>query len=108
VALNYYVQAKHYDRSREPSFPHRHICHFHLDRFSHQPHLLSSSGKKDEGIIKVILELGRTLGLKVVAEGVETLEQLTFLKDNACKEIQGFYFYRPITAQEVAEVLPKQ
>jgi EAL domain-containing protein (putative c-di-GMP-specific phosphodiesterase class I) len=44
----------------------------------------------------------------VVAEGVETLEQLTFLKDNACKEIQGFYFYRPITAQEVAEVLPKQ
>ena len=63
---------------------------------------------KDEGIIKVILELGRTLGLKVVAEGVETLEQLTFLKDNACKEIQGFYFYRPITAQEVAEVLPKQ
>lgn len=62
---------------------------------------------KDEGIIKVILELGRTLGLKVVAEGVETAQQLAFLKENACTEIQGYYFYKPMAAQDVAAILPK-
>ena len=63
---------------------------------------------KDEGIIKIILELGRTLGLKVVAEGVETGQQLAFLKDNSFTEIQGYYFYKPMSAEKVAQVLPKQ
>jgi len=63
---------------------------------------------KDERIIKIILELGRTLGLKVVAEGMETGRQLAFLKDNSCTEIQGYYFYKPVSTEEVAEVLPKR
>ncbi|HRY34786.1 MAG TPA: EAL domain-containing protein [Smithellaceae bacterium] len=60
---------------------------------------------KDEGIIKIILQLGRTLGLNVVAEGVETEEQLAFLKENLCYEIQGYYFYKPMIAEDLASIL---
>jgi len=60
---------------------------------------------KDEGIIKIILQLGRTLGLNVVAEGVETEEQLAFLKENLCCEIQGYYFYRPMITEDIAPIL---
>jgi len=60
---------------------------------------------KDEGIIKIILQLGRTLGLNVVAEGVETEQQLAFLKENLCCEIQGYYFYRPMIAEDIAPIL---
>ena len=60
---------------------------------------------KDEGIIKIILQLGRTLGLNVVAEGVETEEQLAFLKENLCSEIQGYFFYKPLIAEDIAPIL---
>jgi len=63
---------------------------------------------KDEGIIKIILQLGRTLGLNVVAEGVETEQQLAFLKENLCTEIQGFYFYKPMIAEDLVSILSIQ
>ena len=63
---------------------------------------------KDEGIIKIMLELGRTLGLNVVAEGVETEQQLAFLKENLCSEIQGFYFYKPMIAEDLVSILSIQ
>lgn len=59
----------------------------------------------DEGIIKVILQLGEIFGIRVLAEGVETEEQLAFLKENDCDEIQGFYFYKPMPALEVEKIL---
>jgi EAL domain-containing protein (putative c-di-GMP-specific phosphodiesterase class I) len=49
--------------------------------------------------------MGKTLSLRVVAEGVETLEQENFLRDNACDETQGFYFSRPVTADKFAKLL---
>jgi len=63
---------------------------------------------KDEGIIKIILQLGKTLGLHVVAEGVETQQQLAFLKDNLCFEIQGFYFHKPVVAEDIVPILRRQ
>jgi EAL domain-containing protein (putative c-di-GMP-specific phosphodiesterase class I) len=47
------------------------------------------------------------LGLKidVLAEGVETEEQYEFLKNNGCDYIQGYYFYRPMTADDVEKLL---
>ena len=62
-------------------------------------------GSKDEGIIKVILRLGSILGINVMAEGVENEQQLAFLKENSCDEIQGFYFYKPMPADEVELIL---
>lgn len=65
------------------------------------------NGTKDESIIKVMLQLGRTFGLKVLAEGVENERQLNFLKENLCDEIQGFYFYKPMPAEELEKILRK-
>lgn len=66
------------------------------------------TGNKDEEIIKVILQLGRTFGIKVLAEGVEEEKQLLFLRENSCDEIQGYYFYKPMSAVRMEEVLQKQ
>jgi EAL domain-containing protein (putative c-di-GMP-specific phosphodiesterase class I) len=49
--------------------------------------------------------MGKALNLTVVAEGVETLEQETFLRDRACDETQGFYFSKPVTSDQFRELL---
>jgi EAL domain-containing protein (putative c-di-GMP-specific phosphodiesterase class I) len=63
------------------------------------------SNKKQGDIVKAILALGNILGLKVTVEGVETEQQFEFFKENYCDEIQGYYFYRPMQAQELEAVL---
>jgi diguanylate cyclase (GGDEF)-like protein/PAS domain S-box-containing protein len=59
----------------------------------------------DAAIVRTIIALGRNLGLKVVAEGVETAEQLQFLREHACDEVQGYFFSRPIAAQTFENLL---
>ena len=59
--------------------------------------------KDDMAITEAILALGKTLGVTIVAEGVETVEQQTFLLRHACHEMQGFYFSRPIPPEQFAE-----
>jgi EAL domain-containing protein (putative c-di-GMP-specific phosphodiesterase class I) len=59
----------------------------------------------DAAIVRTIIALGRNLGLKVVAEGVETAQQLQFLREHACDEVQGYYFSRPLPAQRFADLL---
>jgi EAL domain-containing protein (putative c-di-GMP-specific phosphodiesterase class I) len=49
--------------------------------------------------------MGRNLSLTVVAQGVETGEQVQFLRAHACDELQGFYFNRPLPAEEFIELL---
>ncbi len=56
--------------------------------------------KKSDAIVKTILMLGTNLGMEVVAEGIETIEQLEFLQDLDCRYGQGFYFSRPVDAAE--------
>jgi EAL domain-containing protein (putative c-di-GMP-specific phosphodiesterase class I) len=56
-------------------------------------------------IVSAIIGLGRALGLRVIAEGVESLEELAFLKANDCDEAQGYYFSRPIPAKEFVKLL---
>ena len=62
---------------------------------------------KDEAIIKVIIALAKNLGLKVIAEGVESKEQLDFLKEQMCDEIQGYYYYKPMPAMLIEELMRK-
>jgi diguanylate cyclase (GGDEF)-like protein/PAS domain S-box-containing protein len=56
-------------------------------------------------ITRGIITLAHSLQLKVVAEGVETLDQLNMLSDWACDEIQGYYFSEPVTAADCAAML---
>jgi diguanylate cyclase (GGDEF)-like protein len=56
-------------------------------------------------IVAAIISMARSLGLRVVAEGVETQEELAFLRANQCDEAQGYYFSRPVVAQEFARLL---
>ncbi len=59
---------------------------------------------KDEAIIKAIITLAKNLNMNVIAEGVETEEQLEFLKRLRCEVIQGFYYYKPMTANQIEEL----
>ena len=56
---------------------------------------------EDKAITQAIIAMGKSLNLTVVAEGVETLEQETFLRDQGCDETQGYYFSRPIRERPV-------
>jgi diguanylate cyclase (GGDEF)-like protein len=58
-------------------------------------------GAVDEAIVCAILGVGRALGIKVVAEGIETREQLDFLRRNGCELGQGYMFSLPLTAGEL-------
>jgi diguanylate cyclase (GGDEF)-like protein/PAS domain S-box-containing protein len=57
----------------------------------------------DAAIVRSIISLGHRLNLQVIAEGVETHEQLDFLRVRGCDEIQGYYFSRPLTADKFVE-----
>jgi diguanylate cyclase (GGDEF)-like protein/PAS domain S-box-containing protein len=59
----------------------------------------------DAAIVKAIIAMTGSLGMRVVAEGVETQEQLEFLLMHGCDEIQGYYFSRPVSAEAVAALL---
>lgn len=60
---------------------------------------------RDKAIAKGIISLAHNLGMYVIAEGVETKVQYDFLCSNACDEVQGYYFYRPVTAGEIEKAL---
>ena len=62
----------------------------------------------DMRLVKLILDIARYLGVKVVAEGVETEGQLRLLKDVGCDLIQGFYFSRPVPPEEFEKLIEKE
>jgi len=59
----------------------------------------------DESIISTIIILGKKLSLNLIAEGVEMVNQFQFLKAQMCDEIQGFYYYKPMPANEIERLL---
>jgi diguanylate cyclase (GGDEF)-like protein/PAS domain S-box-containing protein len=61
----------------------------------------------DMGLVRIIIDLCHTLGLEVLAEGIETSEQAALLKDMGCDLGQGYYFARPLPGEEFAERLPE-
>jgi diguanylate cyclase len=55
--------------------------------------------------VTAVIGMARSLKLRVIAEGVETLEELEFLRASHCDEVQGYYFSRPVVSEQFAKLL---
>ena len=64
-----------------------------------------ANGDEDAAIVTAVIGMARSLNLRVVAEGVETFEELEFLHAHHCEEAQGYYFGRPMPAGQFAKLL---
>lgn len=67
-----------------------------------------TSNPQDAAIARTIIELAHSLDLQVIAEGVETPEQLAFLTENGCDQVQGYLFSRPLPVPELEVFLREQ
>ena len=68
---------------------------------------ISDHNGDDANIANLVIDLGHKLGLEVIAEGVETQEQIAFLKKYACDQIQGFILSEPLEIDKFEELLEK-
>jgi diguanylate cyclase len=64
-----------------------------------------TTADSDASLVVAVISMARSLKLRVVAEGVETIDQLTFLRAHECDEAQGYYFSRPVPPQQFASLL---
>ena len=64
-----------------------------------------STTPEETSIVTAVISMGRSLNLRVVAEGVETPAEVEFLEEHQCEEAQGFHFSRPVPPQRFAELL---
>jgi diguanylate cyclase (GGDEF)-like protein/PAS domain S-box-containing protein len=58
------------------------------------------TGSRDGAIVRAVVNIGRELGIEVLAEGVETADQVRQLREDGCSLVQGYYFSRPISAED--------
>jgi EAL domain-containing protein (putative c-di-GMP-specific phosphodiesterase class I) len=80
---------------------------FPFDKLKIDRSFISDLGDREQAaaIVKTIIALGQSLGMTINAEGVETLEQLTFLTMEGCDQVQGYYFGRPAPPDEIKRLL---
>jgi EAL domain-containing protein (putative c-di-GMP-specific phosphodiesterase class I) len=64
-----------------------------------------SSDENDKAVACAVISLGQKLNLRVIAEGVETDDQVAFLRANNCDEMQGYHFSKPVAAREIEALL---
>jgi EAL domain-containing protein (putative c-di-GMP-specific phosphodiesterase class I) len=81
-----------------------------VDRIKLDLHFLTSSGdsEKSQTIVSCMIQMVHLLGMKMIAEGVETAEQAEFLKEKGCSEMQGYYFYKPMEVEEFEKLSEKE
>ena len=83
------------------------LQHFPLDRIKIDRSFVADLASSADGgaLVEAVIAMGRGLRLKVMAEGVESREQLDFLTRRGCDEAQGFFFARPLPAGELEAIL---
>jgi diguanylate cyclase (GGDEF)-like protein len=79
---------------------------FPFDKIKIDRSFIKDLGETEEAsaIVKAVAALGAALGMKITAEGVETVEQFRMVRDHGCTEVQGYYFGRPCHAQALLEL----
>ena len=78
-----------------------------VDRIKLDLHFLTASGdlKKSRIIVSCMINMVRLLGMQMIAEGVETIEQAEFLSNQGCSEMQGYYFYKPMPVADLRKII---
>ena len=64
-----------------------------------------TSDADDEAITMAVLSMAKSMHLGVIAEGVETQEQLNFFQEKLCEQVQGYYLGRPVPPEDLADLL---
>ena len=86
----------------------KYLQNINFDKLKIDREFIKDYPNRDSGsIAKTILNLAKQMHLKVVAEGVETLEQVLFLKEHHCDEIQGYYFHKPMSVEDFEQLIIK-
>lgn len=87
-----------------------HLKHLPIDSLKIDQSFISnlSANGDDAAIVNAIITLGHGLGMSVIAEGVETVEQLVCLQSMGCDEVQGYLFSRPVPAAEMTLLLQNE
>lgn len=80
------------------------VKHFSIDRLKIDQCFIRdlATNPSDAAIVRAIVSLGHSLGLEIVAEGVESANQLAILRAEGCDEVQGYYFAPPMPAEDLA------
>jgi diguanylate cyclase (GGDEF)-like protein len=80
---------------------------FPLDDLKIDKEFVDGLGKNDQdtAIVQLVIDLAHALGMQVVAEGVETVEQLAHLREMGCDQAQGYYFWESLPSEETAALL---
>ncbi len=85
----------------------QYLKRFPIDKLKIDSHFISdlATDPEDQAIVSAIITMGHSLNLNVIAEGVETPQQMEFLRINGCDSVQGYYLNRPLSAQRTAELI---
>ena len=80
-----------------------------VDRIKLDLRFLTNKGDAEKAriIISHMVQMVQALGMKLIAEGVETAEQARFLQTQGCTEMQGYLFYKPMTVEKFERLLKK-
>jgi EAL domain-containing protein (putative c-di-GMP-specific phosphodiesterase class I) len=83
------------------------LTKFPVDALKIDQSFVRQLGRSDDDttIVTAVIAMARSLKLRVIAEGVETLKELNFLRAHRCDEVQGYYFSRPVPAEQFANLL---
>ena len=83
------------------------LKHFPVDRLKIDKTFVGEieESRENAAIVQAVISLAASLGQEVVAEGVETVGQLEFLRRHRCAEVQGYYFWRPQEAHSLEKLL---
>ena len=66
-----------------------------------------STDQEDKAIVAAIISMSKNIGLQTIAEGVETAEQRAYLRDQGCDEAQGYFFSKPLDAEQMDQILER-
>ncbi|MFD3448250.1 EAL domain-containing protein [Microbacteriaceae bacterium 4G12] len=86
---------------------HSYLSRFPIDRLKIDQSFARNLNIHNQVIVKTIIDMAHNMNISVIAEGVETEEQINFLKEQACQEVQGYFYSKPLPSEEADLLLRK-